>query len=404
MAKSKSDKSGGSSRGGSGSKEKDQSRGQSSGAGAGRGQSPGANPGRSGGFSTSRSSGAGAGRGGDPRNYGGGSSSGGGGPRNKSDLRDDNDRARQPRPQMRPDKPLPGPSMTRPQPRPAPDGPMPLSGYAAMTPAERLREQQMAEQFAALEARADIDPWLANDPMRRLGYRETGGLMNVDYMPLDPNNAWHFGGGYNRLSFDEELRKASETGLEPPVFGSIEMMQPERAAAFLAGETPNLIPERGIMVGPNYFSEPIMAHESGHAGLRFVQDAINNNQAYANEYVQRGFDIPSQLPEAYEEGVIEIGDNPLDTWVQPWSTGPVGTYGTMEHTVQYLPEEGSMMRNELEAYNALTQRIAQEELARRGEPPRAVMQQPGPGNMFYQEPEINQGIGGLFSGIRGLFD
>lgn len=75
-----------------------------------------------------------------------------------------------------------------------PRSPRPAPRLLETTPEERrasaiarARANADAEAFAALEQRADMDPWLADDPLARLGYRELGGLRAVDYIPGEAN-------------------------------------------------------------------------------------------------------------------------------------------------------------------------------------------------------------------------
>ena len=222
---------------------------------------------------------------------------------------------------------------------------------------DRAAADAMMEEFAALEDRADMDPWLADNPLRRLGYREMGGLRGVDYLPATPEGAYYSAGAVNRIG-----------------------------------------------LGSDYFTPPVQAHEAGHAGVDVVTDAVFDprNRDYANLFLREGLSpTPSY---GFEEAVIELSDNPMDTWIQPRREGrPTGTYSTLEPTIQFLPEAGTSDRSRVERYEQIMQEIAQEELARRGEPPRAVMQQPQPGNIFYREPEPEPrgGLLGLLDRIRG---
>ena len=273
-----------------------------------------------------------------------------------------------------------------------------------VTPEQRRAQAQlMAEQFAALEARADDDPWLANNPLRRLGYRDVGGLEAVDYLPLAPDAATYYGAGYHVGHLEQELALARARGEDVlPIFGSISTMQPDRAAAFDLMESEYLLPPGTIALGPDYMASPIMAHEAGHRGFDVIEELLESDPSLAQRFLDAGL-----LPRAshgFEEAVVELSDNPSDSWVQPRSEDrPAGATQTMEHTIQYLADPGTAERGRVERFNDIMQQIAEEELGRRGEPPRAQMREPGPGSMFYREPEPEpeRGIGALFRRLFG---
>ena len=268
---------------------------------------------------------------------------------------------------------------------------------------DRAAADEMMEAFAALEGRADMDPYLANNPLRRLGYRETGGLRGIDYLPLAPDEAIYFGGGYRLPHLDAEIM----AGDELPIFRSIELMDPERAAAFDSSQSEFLIPPRTTAIGPNYFTERVKAHEAGHQGFDVIEDAMLARPELQARFTDEN--LPRFLDRAREEAVVELGDDLTGTWVQPRGEGrPVGTHESMFHTVQYLPDRGTREFEisdqdfeRMQRYEQIIQELAQEELTRRGEPPRAVMQTLGPGNMFYREPEPRGGLLGVLDRIRG---
>ena len=258
------------------------------------------------------------------------------------------------------------------------------AGLAAL--AERLREQEeyratQMRQLAALEHRADMDPYLADDPLRRLGYRETGGLDNVTYLPLAPNIGRYFGAGYGVPEFLRELHELDRRGgdattVSPeslPIFGSIAMLHPDRTAAFDRWDVDLLIPEGGIGVGPNYYADPVLAHEFGHAGVGVLFDRIAEDPELAQR--MRDAEFYAKPPgRDLEEGVIEVGDRPDDWW-----NVPSGERATMEHTIQtYTEALSDRNRDKIERYNQIMQELAQEELARRGEPPRTQRREPEP--------------------------
>ena len=227
-----------------------------------------------------------------------------------------------------------------------------------VTPEQRrAREQLMAEDFAALEARADMDPLLVNDALRRLGYRGIGGLRSVN-LSSDPNTAEYAGA------------------------------------------------DRLISIGSNYFTDPVVAHEAGHAGFDFVEDAIAADPELAQRFQDAGFVGRFPVGSGLEEAVIEIGDDPAASWNLPRDArsavfGPEALVGTMEPTIQSLTAVSEAEQARVGRFNDIMQQIAEDELDRLGEPPRAQMQEPGPENMFYREPEVERGIGALFRRMFG---
>lgn len=227
-----------------------------------------------------------------------------------------------------------------------------------VTPEQRrASEQLMAEDFAALEARADMDPLLVNDALRRLGYRQIGGLRSVNLSP-NPEDAQYLGA------------------------------------------------DRLIEIGGNFFADPVVAHEAGHAGFDFVEDAIAANPELAQRFQDAGFVGRFPVGSNLEEAVIEIGDDPAASWNLPRDVrssvfGPEALVGTMEPTVQFLTAVSEGEQARVGRFNEIMQQIAEEELARFGEPPRAVMREPGPGSIFYREPEPERGIGALFRRLLG---
>lgn len=227
-----------------------------------------------------------------------------------------------------------------------------------VTPEQRrAREQLMAEDFAALEARADMDPLLVNDALRRLGYRGIGGLRSVN-LSSDPNTAEYAGA------------------------------------------------DRVISIGSNYFTDPVVAHEAGHAGFDFVEDAIEADPELAQQFRDAGFVGLFPVGSDLEEAVVEIGDDPAASWNLPRDArsavfGPEALVGTMEPTIQFLTAVSESEQARVGRFNEIMQRIAEDELDRLGEPPRAEMREPGPESMFYREPEVERGIGALFRRVFG---
>lgn len=246
--------------------------------------------------------------------------------------------------------------------------------------ADRRRYQlNDMEQLAALEHRVDIDPYLRENPLRRLGYRESGGLRNVDYLPLAPKEASHYPEGFteNYLPYDEVGGY--------PIFRSLEITNPERAKEFRSYESEYLIPRGGVVAGSRYYSDPVLAHEFGHVGHSIVEDLVRKNPELAKRFEPK--ESPADIGYKFEEALVELGDNPEASWNLPETGEPI----TLEHTIQKPFGRTEMGRRKLERYNEIIQEIAAEELARRGEPPRANR----------MDTEEQGGIMGLLKSIFG---
>lgn len=263
-----------------------------------------------------------------------------------------------------------------------------------VTPEElRARAMADAEMFAALEDRADMDPLLANNALRRLGYRGIGGLRGVT------------------------------------------MTQDPEFAAFSGGD-------RQIYIGGNFFADPVKAHEAGHSGFDLVEEALTRDPELAQAFQDAWSDMdptfvaafPQALlypasemgfltPKDFEEAIVELGDDPTASWNLPADArskyfGRDAVVGTLAPTIEYLPTDNEAKLARLVRFNEVLQQIAEEELRRQGEPPRAVMRAPGPDSVFYQgpdsgfyqkqdsvlyqEPEPERGIGALFRRMLGL--
>lgn len=263
-----------------------------------------------------------------------------------------------------------------------------------VTPEElRARAMADAEMFAALEDRADMDPLLASNALRRLGYRGIGGLRGVT-MTQDPEVAGFSGG------------------------------------------------DRQIYIGGNFFADPVKAHEAGHSGFDLVEEALTRDPELAQAFQDAWSDMdptfvaafPQALlypasemgfltPKDFEEAAVELGDDPTASWNLPADArskyfGRDAVVGTMAPTIEYLPKDDEAKLALLARYNEALQQIAEAELRRQGEPPRAVMRAPGPDSVFYQgpdsgfyqkqdsvlyqEPEPERGIGALFRRMLGL--
>ena len=236
-----------------------------------------------------------------------------------------------------------------------------------MTPEERLRERQMGAQFANLELRADMDPYLAGDPLARLGFDPE----RVQWYDSPRRSTAFF------TSFDVDLGGM----VDPETARRYNEMYPG-ADLMVPGDTIVMNSVSGL---------PTLAHEARHRGY----DKMEGLAALPD--MPPGFNMEGPLdPEQF----TEIGDDPFLDERMNLPRGVAGfpegaTYRTMRGTID-TPPAGSVMRG----YYDQVQNAAQGVLTAAGEPPRAVMQVPGRGNMFYQP----TGIGGLFSRIGSFFD
>lgn len=246
--------------------------------------------------------------------------------------------------------------------------------------ADRRRYQlNDMEQLAALEHRADIDPYLRENPLRRLGYRESGGLKNVDYLPLAPMAAFQYPEGFTEKSIPyDEVRGY-------PIFSSLEITNPERAEAFESYESDYLIPRGGVAVGSHYYSDPVLAHEFGHVGHSIIEDLVRKNPELAKRFEQN--ESPADVDYKFEEALVELADDPEAGWNLP----ETGDLITLAHTIETPFGRTETERLKLERYNEIIQQIAAEELARRGEPPRSKR----------MDTEEQGGVMGLLKSIFG---
>jgi hypothetical protein len=215
---------------------------------------------------------------------------------------------------------------------------------------ERARQRDMAEAFASLETRADLDPYFEDNPIARLGYRQAGGMRSVDFYGTHPEAA------YTRTRF----------GGEEPV--------------------------STVTYGANVSALPVLSHEFGHVGYNVLEDLIGSDPDLLDRF-------GGLKDRAFEEMLIELYDNPDDTWnrkdAPPLSMAETIDFPRDEYFNVYRTLSGDPdveFTHEVDNYNEMLRQFAEEELSRRGEPPRARMRQP----------ESDRGIGALFKSLFGL--
>ena len=295
-----------------------------------------------------------------------------------------------------------------------------LGQQAPAQPLDRATADDMMEDFAGLERRVELEPYFANNPMAQLGYVAGGGSRSVDYLPLDINQAAVFPTGYSGPEYAADMGSGDDfyTARAQNIYGSIEAMDPARAEAFADDYSQNqnfattpLVPIRNIGLGPNFMGPSVESHEFAHKGVDVIQDMLRENPEMRSRLYRglpmseglppqrylRGYDtspdglVPMFNTNVYptdpgtwdpEESLVELRDNPADAWIQPRTADrPVGTYATMEPTIQYQRDVGTqeypptlIQAGQTRRRDQIMQEIAAEELARRGVPPRATMQ------------------------------
>lgn len=203
--------------------------------------------------------------------------------------------------------------------------------------AYRNMQRALAEQLANLELRVDMQPYLRDDPLARLGFDPE----QIDYFsPTSRTSAAYFPEGAGDMS----------NVLGRQGYNAYTQMYPERNGS---------LPADTILM--NSARPPAsLRHESAHRGMEILR--------------QLGIlpEWPSYMGIApLEEQIIEHGDRPYleDTQNIPANTREFSQGArTMQfgETVEYPPG-----RQGLSSYYRALQELAQDELTRRGEPPRS---------------------------------
>jgi len=240
-----------------------------------------------------------------------------------------------------------------------------------VTPEERrAREHEMMRQFGNLEMRADMDPYLADDPLARLGFDPD----RVDWLsPRGEMTAFYAPSGANLAGRVSRETLSRYSGMYPDRGGSV----PPDTIVTNAG--------RG---------NASVAHESRHRGLQMLRDLGVPDPDY-DDY--SAYDRPVR---PNEETLVEAGDLPFldETYNVPRDTAAFERGDRTPRAFADTIEASRIDDTGLQRYFRAYQELAQEELTRRGEPPRAVMQTPGAGQ--YVLPRTRTRAGGLL----GLLD
>ena len=238
----------------------------------------------------------------------------------------------------------------------------PTEGDRVISDAKRMGQTLGMEDFAALEARADDDPWLKNNPMARLAYRESGGLRAVDYIPGVNNAAAVGSGGIKRGSTLDKIHT-----------DAIRNIRPEQYDAWQRGETPYLVNPYSILVGSEANSSPTRVHEFGHLGFDMLMNMIANDPTSVQKLRDAG--LASKVSVGFEEAVMERNDNPEDQWIgaDSGTTRSMGEYDDKRDAATNDPR--------VARYESIMQEIARDELTRLGEPPRVQPKEPRGGLM-----------------------
>jgi hypothetical protein len=204
---------------------------------------------------------------------------------------------------------------------------------------EEYRDTEM-RALGNLELRADMDRYLRNDPLARLGFDPDRVDWFSPYGEISPFNARY---GYDLSG-----------SLMPESMRRYEAMYPGRGGT---------VPEDTIMMTANW---PLaaLAHESRHRGI--------------DELERAGRDIKSMSYGA-EEAIVERGDMPFldETMNLPRATAAFERGERVSPprsaTVEFPNPPDGVLR-----YEQILQELAQEELTLRGEPPPTVRREPEP--------------------------
>lgn len=220
---------------------------------------------------------------------------------------------------------------------------------------ERYRDTDM-RALGNLEMRADMDRYLRDDPLARLGFDPD--RVDVFSPYAEVSSAFYAPEGAN-------LRNA---GLHMSTLQAYNAMYPERELR---------VPEDTLVMNDTR-PPAVLAHESRHRGLELLRRA------------GRGVD---PMDAWYEESLVEIGDKPyLDEASNLPRTNIAFESGARKTAPVSWGYEHPNPSAGIQRYETAMQELAQDELTRRGEPPRTVRREP--------EPELS-GVRRLLNSIFG---
>jgi hypothetical protein len=193
-----------------------------------------------------------------------------------------------------------------------------------------------------LEMRADMDRYLRDDPLARLGFDPD--RIDVFSPYAQTSSPFYAPGG-------AELRAPR---LHPTTLDAYDAMYPDRGLR---------VPEDTIVMNDTR-PPAVLAHESRHRGIELLRRA--------------GRDV-DPMDVWYEESLVEIGDKP---YLEETANLPRTNIAFADGERKTLPVSwGYQYPNPsdgIQRYENALQRLAQEELTRRGEPPRSVRREPEP--------------------------
>lgn len=215
-----------------------------------------------------------------------------------------------------------------------------LAALAAKRQAQAEYRDRDMRQLGNLEMRVDMEPYLAGDPLARLGFDPDRVEWFSPYGEISPFNAAQGDDLGARLSSESRRR--------------YDAMYPGRGGQ---------VPEDSILMTANW-PPSALAHESRHRGI--------------DELLRAGRDV-LPMSENYEEAVVEIGDRPFldETMNLPRETlafeQGARVSPPLSTTVKFPDPPEGVLR-----YEQVLQELAQEELTRRGEPPKTQRREPEP--------------------------
>lgn len=229
---------------------------------------------------------------------------------------------------------------------------------------EDVRQRQRNEQFGDTEFRWDLDRYLVDNPVARLGYDEA----KFRYMGRGPEAGRRY---LSPMTYAGERSLVAREKMSPDLVSLYEARFPEDEGMIDPGT---------ILYSDRYAGgrPEVLGHEAMHAGIMALERA--------------GLIPPSG--KGFEEAAVEMMDVPFrDEMINPAARFDLEPHPYSD-TIQYLDSLSKEDRERVEGYLSDTQRIALEELRRRGEPPRAERR-------VAPQEEKPSGLAALFNRIFG---